>query len=598
MRRLLVAAAAAVAIVVAGPAPSGAQGAGEAIRNYDVTMTIEPNGELTVHEEIVYDFGSNQRHGIFRDLVRLDVYDTEKDRRYDIDVDRVTMDGSPVEYDTFDQDRYREVKIGDPDRTISGTHEYAIDYTVRGAISPFPEHDELFWDAIGHQWPVLMDRAHVTVRSPAAVNQLACYRGAQGSALPCASSSADGNVATFSDSNLFPGEGVTIVVSIPKGTIDPPPELLFSDIFTIEDVFAVTPQTVGLGGAVALVGFAGLGVLVWRRGRDYRYVGSAVDAAMGNESGDEERIPLGQKDAGTVEFVPPNGIRPGQVGTLLDERANLLDVTATIIDLAVRKHLRIVEVDDDGDADYELQKLEGGQGDLLPYEHRLYGDLFKTGDAVRLSSLKYEFASEISAVRDALHKDVVTHGWYRKRPDRTRQGWVGLGVLLAILGVIGVFVVGFFSSFGIVPLPLIFVGLAMCFFAGRMPARTAKGSAMLSRVRGFRRLFDEGEEDVRQRFAEEQGIFAKYLPYAIVFGCTRKWARAFEGLDAEVLGTDGWYVGTHPFSSVELASAVNHFESSAVGTLYASAPSSSSSSGFSGGGFSGGGGGGGGGGSW
>ena len=72
---------------------------------------------------------------------------------------------------------------------------------------------------------------------------------------------------------------------------------------------------------------------------------------------------------------------------------------------------------------------------------------------------------------------------------------------------------------------------------------------MLSRVRGFRRLFDEGEEDVRAHFAEQHDIFSQYLPYAIVFGCTKKWAKTFEGLDAEQL-RPSWYVGNTPFNAL------------------------------------------------
>ncbi len=153
------------------------------------------------------------------------------------------------------------------------------------------------------------------------------------------------------------------------------------------------------------------------------------------------------------------------------------------------------------------------------------------------------------------------------------------------------------TSFGLLPLAVVLTGVVLLALGGTMPARTSKGSAMLSRVRGFRRLFDEGEEDTRARFAEQAGIFSQYLPYAIVFGCTDKWAKAFEGLSAEQLGATGWYNGTSTFTAFALASAMNDFDTSATGTLYASQPSSSSSSGFSGG-FSGGGGGGGGGGSW
>ena len=69
-----------------------------------------------------------------------------------------------------------------------------------------------------------------------------------------------------------------------------------------------------------------------------------------------------------VQFPPPEGLRPGQLGTLLDERANVVDVTATIVDLAVRGHLRIEELAAQGalpSRDWLLVKLPGGTGDLL-----------------------------------------------------------------------------------------------------------------------------------------------------------------------------------------------------------------------------------------
>jgi hypothetical protein len=81
-----------------------------------------------------------------------------------------------------------------------------------------------------------------------------------------------------------------------------------------------------------------------------------------------------------------------------------------------------------------------------------------------------------------------------------------------------------------------------------------------------------------------------------VFGCTEKWARAFEPLGQQP-DTGSWYVGSHPFTAVAFASSIDHFSVAAVGTI-SSTPSGSGSSGFGGGGFSGGGGGGGGGGSW
>ena len=97
------------------------------------------------------------------------------------------------------------------------------------------------------------------------------------------------------------------------------------------------------------------------------------------------------------------------------------------------------------------------------------------------------------------------------------------------------------------------------------------------------------------RWAEEENVFSRFLPYAIVFGLTEKWARAFAQLGQ--LPPTPWYVGARPFSTYGFVSSVDNFAVSSAGTL-SSRPAASGSSGLGGGGFSGGGGGGGGGGSW
>jgi uncharacterized membrane protein len=127
-----------------------------------------------------------------------------------------------------------------------------------------------------------------------------------------------------------------------------------------------------------------------------------------------------------------------------------------------------------------------------------------------------------------------------------------------------------------------------------MPRRTAEGRLMYRRCLGFRKYMVTGETE-RQKFAENANLFDEYLPYAIVYGCVDKWAKAFEGLAAE--GREPhWYVGPRRFMPSVFADSVSDFSSS-ISSVMASTPGGSGSSGF-GGGSSGGGGGGGGGGSW
>ena len=582
-------------VAIASPAP--AQTAGEHIAGYTVAMQLARDGTLAVDERITYDFGAAPHHGIFRDLVESETYDAHHDRRYRISGVTVTADGVATPVQMSHSGRYLHIRIGDPNATITGQHTYRIDYSLQGAARTFADHQELFWDAIGNQWPVPIDTAAVSIAGPAAITNTACYAGAQGSALPCTSSSARGRVAAFSQTGLGPNEGLTIVVGLPPGSIVPDPQPILERRRTLADAFALRADT--LIPAIALAALT-MGTILWlasRRGRDRRYAGSATDAAFGNTTGAEETVGLGGVRAGPVEFVPPYGVLPGQVGTLVDEHANLVDVTATIVDLAVRGWLTIADLDDD----YELTSTQvAGKGTLLPYETALMTALFASGPAVKLSDLKYKFRSELALIQNAMYDDVVTQGWYRVRPDRTRQRWtlLALGLLVVAVGITVLVALG--SSFGLVPIGLVVGAITLLAVASHMPSRTGKGSAMFSRVRGFRRLFDEGDQGLREKFAEQHDIFSQYLPYAIVFGCTDKWAHVFAQLDAQQLET-GWYRGNAPFNAVLLASSINHFGTMATGTLYASQPSSSSGSGFGGGfggGFAGGGGGGGGGGSW
>ncbi|HEX8581310.1 MAG TPA: hypothetical protein VF640_03230, partial [Acidimicrobiales bacterium] len=152
-----------------------------------------------------------------------------------------------------------------------------------------------------------------------------------------------------------------------------------------------------------------------------------------------------------------------------------------------------------------------------------------------------------------------------------------------------------FTHAALVAIPVALLGVLLLIGARRMPHRTAKGTGVLRRVDGFR-IFMEESEAQRAQFAERAHLFTEYLPYAVVFGCTEKWAKAFAGLEGQ-LPEQHWYVGHHAFTTVVFADAMDSFSVTTAGTL-TSVPASSGSSGFGGGGFSGGGGGGGGGGSW
>lgn len=569
----------------------------ERITSYAIDIEVQPSGELLVREEIAYDFGSTPRHGIFRDIVTKQRYDDTYDRSYPLAVVSVAAAPSdtPAGYVVEDAGAgITRVRIGDADRTITGLHTYRITYRISGTLNGFSDHDELYWNVIGADWAVPIERATVTVSAPAAPTAVTCFAGPTGSSEPCGRAVIEGGRATFAQpAGLDTYEGLTIVVSLPSGTVSTPVPIL-NERQTFARAFTVDPLRIALM-LVLLAGVVGgVARLLWVTGRDRQWRGQPVAAIPAGPDEVEDRIPLFGGTAIPVEYTPPEAMRPGLVGTVFDEVAHPLDISATIVDLAVRGYLRIEEIEGKGwfaSDDWKLSRLKPGDG-LAPYEQMLFSGLFRDGEEVKFSDLREHFASRLQQVQTLLYRDLVHRQWYRGSPQDTRTRWLTIAIA-AWVAATGIEVVaGLFTSFAIVPLPLLLGAMTLLALHGRMPARTASGTAVYRRVLGFRRFILDAET-YRARFAEQAGLYYEYLPYAIVFGATKQWARAFEGL---ALPAPDWYVSSQPFSALMLANAMTGFSDRSTGAL-TSTPGSSGGSGFSGG-SSGGGGGGGGGGSW
>jgi hypothetical protein len=325
-----------------------------------------------------------------------------------------------------------------------------------------------------------------------------------------------------------------------------------------------------------------------------------------------------------MQFAPPEGVRPGLVGTIIDEQANTIDVSATVIDLAARGYLTIEAVVADGahrSPDWKLTRMVPTEppGALLPYEQTLLAGIFAESNPVLLSSLKNKFHTTLTTVESQMYAEVTARGWFRKSPNQVRRRWTVLGMSFAFAG-FGAFVLlgdrgqeidraggpSLAIPPGVVLAIGLFVAAGIIYLLGqKMASRTAAGRAVLAQSLGFKEYLVS--EEARQiRFEEAQDIFSHYLPYAIVFGVADRWAGTFSRvaesatLAGRSIGIPAWYIfsgsgGYGDYSGI--ASGMDSFSTSASGT-FTSTPAASGSSGFSGGGFSGGGGGGGGGGSW
>ncbi len=176
------------------------------------------------------------------------------------------------------------------------------------------------------------------------------------------------------------------------------------------------------------------------------------------------RCRLGEGDAeAPVEFAPPENVRPGQIGTLIDERANVIDVTATIVDLAGRGFLLIQEIPDRGlfsKTDWNLIRLEkGGERAARRTRQKLLDGLFRDGNEVKVSELKTTFA-ESTARRRAVASTRMRCARSGSAPDPTRcvRGGRGAACCCSSPAAVLTFVLARWTHWGIVGIPVIVGG--------------------------------------------------------------------------------------------------------------------------------------------
>lgn len=642
--RLALLAILAGAVLLAG-GPAVAQDTGWVIESFDTHLRVAADGTLAVTETIEVDFGTLDKHGIFRDIpVRFEVppepwYELPEDtdpgallRAIDISDIRVSSETAPDEVELTRPGptggTHLRIRIGDPDRTVSGRHTYVIGYRVEGALDAPEGRPELFWNTTGTGWGVPIRRATAGVEGPGPVVDTNCFRGGFGSTEACQAAGTE-----FSTTDLRPGEGMSVAVAWRPAALEVPEPLLV-EAWSLGRALVGSDAALPLTALAALLGFGGVGLLAYRQGRDRVTVGDATvdQRARGSPSTGQRRRRLLEPRTVPVEFRPPEDLRPAELGLLVDESVDPVDVSATVVDLAVRGHLQIEEVEEGwgwfSRTDWRLRRTEpaaredvaqpaaredvaeaadageaDGQGPqpprrggLMHYEQLLLDGLFADGDEVLLSDLKGGFADTYGQVQRAVYSSAQQRRWFASRPDKTRSLWLGLGIgaLVATGGLLVAAVL--FTTVALAVVPLVLAAAALLVAHRWMPHRTPRGSRLLTRTLGFREFITTAEAD-RMDFAEKERLFVGYLPYAVLFGATEHWARVFAELGVDLGAATGFYVGSGGFHAAQFSGAVSDF-SGTVGTALSTTPSSGGSGGGFSGGGSGGGFGGGGGGSW
>ena len=551
----------------------------ESIKNFHTDIIAKEDGILYVTENITYDFGVNEKHGIFRDIKNFFINDKDESFETLITVENVTNEfNEPYMYSLSQKDSSLSIKIGDPNVLVSGVKLYVISYKVRGAIEGFSDHDELFWNVTGNEWEVPILESSVTINLPQIVPtssfKFSCYTGKYGSkSQNCTQSFTETEAVNYTaTTSLSPGEGMTAVLSFESGHIQLTPKTPMGNTAARQ----TNPlfQALIVAGLIIWYVVLPLGVIAYyfKYGRDPKPLASAIPALFEPPQDDETDRKL----------------TPAETGTIIDESADNQDITATIVDLAIRGYLTIKEEKPKnvveramGSKSFTLVKSSAtavkDKTPLQQHEKLLMAALFKDSQSVSTTELKTGFYADSQKIKDELYTSLVAAKFFPRNPKTIRNFWT-------IGGAIALFTVN-------VPLGIVALALARA-----MPRKTPKGANAAVSAKGLKKFLTSQERQLE--FQEKNWyLFEKLLPYAVAFGVTETWAKRFEHLT--VPSEVSWYEGVNVFNALYFANAISSLNTT-VGSI--STPTRSAggfSSGFGGGGFSGGGfGGGGGGGSW
>jgi uncharacterized membrane protein len=549
------------------------------IQNFHADVQVSPDGSINVTEKIqVHFIGSWQ--GLYRSIPI--EYVTPQGFNYTlfVDVKRVTdEDGRTLKFDSSRERHYRKLKIYVPG-AFNATRTISIEYSVADGLRFFEDHDEIYWNVTGDLWDYPIQSASATIELPAGTTNVRAnqFTGGYGSRAQDADVQVSGSdVQVHTRNSLRFHEGLTIAVAFDKGFVKAPTAFDKFSLFIRSNWPLLLPV------AALLLMF----YLWWTRGRDPRL------------------RPI------TAQYEPPSQLTPGECGTLIDDSASMRDITASIVDLAVRGFMVIEEHDKtsmlglkhDKDFNFILSKDRSAWSALKPHEQVLLNGIFSAGtvgETVPMSSLQNRFYKNLAELKSRIFESLVSLGYYRRRPDSVRSFYIGVGFVVGVVMVWGGGALG-----GALGMPAqtfiiagILTGIIVCAFGWFMPAHTEAGTRAVEGILGFEDFLAHVESDRFNRMIKTPQMFEKFLPFAMALGVEKNWSKAFEGIMTE---PPGWYRGGvygPNFYPWVFTTNLNYMSTQA-GSVMASAPRSSGGSGFGGGGgggFSGGGFGGGGGG--
>jgi uncharacterized membrane protein YgcG len=556
--------------------------ADEKVLDYRVDVAVQRDGSLSVAEHIRVRAEGNQiRRGIYRDVP------TRYEDRYgnnvvvDLTVVGVERDGRPEPWFTERLDNGVRINTGsDALLPLPGEFEFTLRYVTTRQLGFFPDHDELYWNAIGTGWAFWIDKGSADVELPApvpaaqmSVEGYTGYQGAQGKDYT-AEITAPGRAHFALTRPLAAREGFTIVVAFPKGVV-PEPTRAQRVRWFLHDNRGV------------LIALCGLLLMLAYCAYEWRRVGRDPDKGV--------IIP---------RYEPPKDHTPAGLRYVQEMGYDNRCFSSEVLALAVRGYLHIEREDRMLGRDrWELAREAPQRAVELPRaEGALLDALFAFGDRIELKNSNARVLSSARAAHAAALKAQAQPRYFK-----VNAGSVFGAFAIAALSAALAFFVAKGAGVPAIIAVVVVMAVALIVFARLVRAPTRAGRKLLDEIEGLKLYLSVAERDELARMRGPGGAepavldAARYealLPFAVALEVEDAWTAKFTaavGAAAAASAAAGmrWYRGGHIGDLGAFSRSIGSSLSSQIAS--ASTPPGSSS-GSGGGGSSGGGGGGGGGG--
>jgi Predicted membrane protein (DUF2207) len=433
-------------------------------------------------------------------------------------------------------DNQRDIYYNFPFRASAGeTHTITIDYDVHGALRSYPDGDQFWWSPLASDRDFYVYASTVTVRMPAntPIRSVAAYG-------PWTQQQ-EGNTATFTlTSRLGHTDNAEIQIMYPHNPGMPAPSW--------QPAFDSQQAMINQLGPVVSLGALALTVLLAVGGPLLIFIRYATHGRDPNSVVVPEYL-----------TEPPSDAPPGIAGTLVDERADMADIMATLVDLARRGHLVIEQQQHHGlfdrSPDFIFHDTESSSratdpNGLFRYELILQSGVFNGATERKLSDLRNKFYRVIPQIKSQLYEEVVKAGYFARSPESVRNRWGCLSgvlifgpVILVIVAANAKWALPVVRTFPLLVLPLlglVVTGFAAMAAAKYMPAKTRLGSQEAAKWKAFRNYLAHIDKYTDVNQAQDQ--FEKYIGYAVAFGLDKHWIHSFS---KALTSMPNWYYPTY-----------------------------------------------------